>query len=117
MKAEHKRLSRAKKKQAQVPTVTVPMEVRKLKIAWNEWDVGEGAVVNGLEVTRIPLVRGDGVFAKNSFGKGDVIVRYEGETISKAEGKTRHLASETCKMPRLLHTAMCALSRQVSHVI
>ena len=46
-------------------------------------------MVYGLEVKKIPLIRGVGVFAKASFTKGDVVIRYAGETISPLEARFR----------------------------
>ena len=51
----------------------------------------------GMEVKRIPRMRGVGVFAVASFPKGAAVVRYFGETISIAEGKRRHdTRAEVC---------------------
>ena len=42
-----------------------------------------------LEVKKIPLLRGVGVFSTSAFQKGDVVVPYAGEIISLIEAKAR----------------------------
>ena len=58
-----------------------------LQITGNEM-VNKGTF-RDLEVRRIPCVRGVGVFATAFFKRGEVMVRYAGETISLDEGQRR----------------------------
>ena len=54
----------------------------------------DNAAVWGLKAVKVPRLRGVGVFAVERFLKGDIVVRYAGDTVSIAEGLARERAKE-----------------------
>ena len=56
--------------------------------------IDSGAFQN-LKLKKIPFVRGLGVYTMAHFRKGQVLVRYAGETISFAEGERREELRKT----------------------
>ena len=93
LKAEAKRNSRATKKSSQHEN-HIPREVRTLQLESKEFHSINGVSASGLDVKKIPILRGVGVFATQSFKKGDVILRYVGDTITLAMAEKLHAERE-----------------------
>lgn len=49
----------------------------------------ERGLHQGLEVRKIPQLRGVGVFATATFPRGSLLVRYWGQTLTRKEGNAR----------------------------
>ena len=50
-------------------------------------DVIEDGKFDGLEIRRIPRIRGVGVFATRKFSANDIVVRYMGTTLTPQQGR------------------------------
>lgn len=57
----------------------------------------DGLKCVGVKVKNVPRVGGKGVFATASRAKGELIMRYAGETITVREGSEREDAKEKVK--------------------
>ena len=64
-------------------------------------DIVERGLHQGLEVRKIPRIRGVGVFATATFCTGALLVRYSGQTLTHKEGNMRDKEYEMVSFARL----------------